>query len=87
MYPARDSAFWASMAATRAPSLVPTVNPDNVAPHSEVSQAAIWHLVVSHPELKGAANEMGVCHFMTRRAVFLDRNGVLNRALLRKGLP
>jgi D-glycero-D-manno-heptose 1,7-bisphosphate phosphatase len=30
---------------------------------------------------------MGNGHFMMRRAVFLDRDGVLNRALVRKGLP
>jgi D-sedoheptulose 7-phosphate isomerase len=32
--------------------IVPTVNPDNVTPHSEAFQAVIWHLLVSHPELK-----------------------------------
>jgi D-sedoheptulose 7-phosphate isomerase len=32
--------------------IVPTVNPVNVTPHSEAFQAVIWHLLVSHPELK-----------------------------------
>ena len=32
--------------------IVPTVNPDAVTPHSEVFQAVIWHLLVSHPALK-----------------------------------
>ena len=32
--------------------IVPTVNPDNVTPHSEAFQAVIWHLLVSHPKLK-----------------------------------
>jgi D-sedoheptulose 7-phosphate isomerase len=32
--------------------IVPTVNPNNVTPHSEAFQAVIWHLFVSHPELK-----------------------------------
>jgi len=32
--------------------IVPTVNPNNVTPHSEAFQAAIWHLFVSHPDLK-----------------------------------
>jgi len=32
--------------------IVPTVNPDNVTPHSEAFQAVVWHLFVSHPALK-----------------------------------
>ena len=32
--------------------VVPTVNPDNVTPHSEAFQAVVWHLLVSHPALK-----------------------------------
>jgi D-sedoheptulose 7-phosphate isomerase len=32
--------------------IVPTVNPDNVTPHSEAFQAVVWHLLVSHPKLK-----------------------------------
>jgi D-sedoheptulose 7-phosphate isomerase len=32
--------------------VVPTVNPDNVTPHSEAIQAVVWHLLVSHPSLK-----------------------------------
>jgi len=32
--------------------IVPTVNPENVTPHSEAFQAVIWHLLVSHPALK-----------------------------------
>ena len=32
--------------------IVPTVNPDNITPHSEAFQAVIWHLLVSHPTLK-----------------------------------
>jgi D-sedoheptulose 7-phosphate isomerase len=32
--------------------IVPTVNDDNVTPHSEAFQAVIWHLLVSHPKLK-----------------------------------
>ena len=33
--------------------VVPTVNPNTVTPHSESFQTAIWHLMVSHPKLKG----------------------------------
>jgi len=32
--------------------IVPTVNPGNVTPHSEAFQAVVWHLFVSHPDLK-----------------------------------
>ena len=32
--------------------IVPTVNPTTVTPHSEAFQAVIWHLLVSHPQLK-----------------------------------
>ena len=32
--------------------IVPTVNPGNVTPHSEAFQAVLWHLFVSHPDLK-----------------------------------
>lgn len=32
--------------------LIPTVNPNSVTPHSESFQAVVWHLLVSHPDLK-----------------------------------
>lgn len=32
--------------------IVPTVNPDNITPHSEAFQAVVWHLLVSHPAVK-----------------------------------
>jgi D-sedoheptulose 7-phosphate isomerase len=32
--------------------IVPTVNQNNITPHSESFQAVIWHLFVSHPDLK-----------------------------------
>jgi D-sedoheptulose 7-phosphate isomerase len=32
--------------------IVPTVNANTVTPHSESFQVIIWHLMVSHPELK-----------------------------------
>lgn len=32
--------------------IVPTVNPANITPHSEAFQGVIWHLFVSHPDLK-----------------------------------
>jgi D-sedoheptulose 7-phosphate isomerase len=32
--------------------IVPTVNASNITPHSEAFQAVVWHLFVSHPDLK-----------------------------------
>lgn len=36
--------------------LIPTISADTVTPHTEAFQAVVWHLVVSHPDLK--TNEM-----------------------------
>ncbi len=46
----RDGGYTAEVA--NACIIVPTVNPDNVTPHSEAFQAVVWHLLVSHPKLK-----------------------------------
>ena len=46
----RDGGYTAKIA--DACCIVPTVNPQNVTPHSEAFQAVIWHLLVSHPKLK-----------------------------------
>lgn len=46
----RDGGYTATVA--DAVVIVPTVNADNVTPHSEAFQAVIWHLLVSHPSLK-----------------------------------
>ena len=32
--------------------VVPTVNPETVTPHTEAFQVVIWHLIVSHPDMK-----------------------------------
>lgn len=34
--------------------LVPTINSENVTPHSEAMQGVVWHLLVSHPKLKNS---------------------------------
>jgi len=31
---------------------IPVVNPETVTPHSEAFQAVVWHLIVTHPDLK-----------------------------------
>ncbi|QWD13023.1 SIS domain-containing protein [Polynucleobacter paneuropaeus] len=46
----RDGGYTAQVA--DACVIVPTVNSENVTPHSEAFQAVIWHLLVSHPKLK-----------------------------------
>lgn len=46
----RDGGYTAKVA--DACCVVPTVNPETVTPHSEAFQAVIWHLFVSHPNLK-----------------------------------
>ncbi len=48
----RDGGYTAQVA--DACVIVPTVNPENVTPHSEAFQAIVWHLLVSHPTLKAA---------------------------------
>src|SRR6476646_7153836 len=46
----RDGGYTAQVADTCC--IVPTVNSQNVTPHSEAIQAVVWHLLVSHPKLK-----------------------------------
>ena len=46
----RDGGYTAKVA--DACVIIPTVNPENITPHSEAFQGVIWHLLVSHPKLK-----------------------------------
>jgi D-sedoheptulose 7-phosphate isomerase len=46
----KDGGYTATVA--NACVIVPTVNPGNVTPHAEAFQAVLWHLFVSHPDLK-----------------------------------
>lgn len=50
----RDGGFTAQTA--DACVIVPVVNPETITPHTESFQALLWHLLVSHPQLK--TNEM-----------------------------
>jgi len=69
--------------------LIPTVNPAHVTPHAEAFQAVIWHVLVSHPAVKVGQTkwESTAAPGEAIRAVFLDRDGVLNRAVLSNGKP
>jgi len=70
--------------------IVPTVNPNHVTPHTEAFQAVVWHLFVSHPKLKQAQTKwesVAPAQTGTQCAVFLDRDGVINKALRRNGKP
>jgi D-sedoheptulose 7-phosphate isomerase len=46
----RDGGYTAKVA--DACVIVPTVRPERATPHAEAFQAVIWHLLVSHPDLK-----------------------------------
>jgi D-sedoheptulose 7-phosphate isomerase len=82
----RDGGYTATVA--DACVLIPTVNPAHVTPHTEAFQAVIWHLLVSHPAVKTQATKWESMASPGRgRAVFLDRDGVINRTFVRDGKP
>ena len=51
----RDGGYTARMADVCL--IVPTVNQSTVTPHSESFQTVVWHLMVSHPDLKENATK------------------------------
>ncbi len=51
----RDGGYTAQVA--DACVIVPTVNAASVTPHTEATQAVVWHLLVSHPALQGASTK------------------------------
>ena len=68
--------------------IIPTVNPTHVTPHTEAFQAIVWHLLVSHPVVKQQQTKWeSTGAGQLRPAVFLDRDGVINRAVVRDGKP
>jgi D-sedoheptulose 7-phosphate isomerase len=68
--------------------IIPTVNPAHVTPHTEAFQAVVWHLLVSHPAVKQRQTKWeSTASGRLRPAVFLDRDGVINRAVIRDGKP
>jgi len=68
--------------------VIPTVEPQRVTPHTEAFQAVVWHLLVSHPALQQVATKWESLSLLPeRRAIFLDRDGVLNEAIVCDGKP
>jgi len=82
----RDGGYTATVADVCV--LIPTVNPAHTTPHTEAFQAVVWHLLVSHPAVKLQSTKWeSMSPPGKNRAVFLDRDGVINRALVRDGKP
>jgi len=83
----RDGGYTGKMA--DACILIPTVNPVHVTPHAEAFQAVVWHLLVTHPAVKVEQTkwESTAAQRHQQKAVFLDRDGVLNRAVVKNGKP
>ena len=82
----RDGGYTATVADVCV--LIPTVNPAHTTPHAEAFQAVVWHLLVSHPAVMLQATKWeSMTPAGNNRAVFLDRDGVINRALVREGKP
>lgn len=48
----RDGGYTAKVA--DACVIIPTVNPTHITPHTEAFHAVVWHLIVSHPDLKAS---------------------------------
>jgi D-sedoheptulose 7-phosphate isomerase len=46
----RDGGYTAEQA--DACIVIPTMSPETVTPHAEAWQAVVWHLIVSHPDMK-----------------------------------
>jgi D-sedoheptulose 7-phosphate isomerase len=82
----RDGGYTAKVA--DACVLIPIVNPAHTTPHTEAFQAVVWHLLVSHPAVKLLSTKWeSMASPAKRRAVFLDRDGVINKAFVRDGKP
>ena len=82
----RDGGYTARVA--DACVVIPPLNPDRITPHTEAFQAVVWHLLVSHPALQKMSTRWeSLTTKKLKRAVFLDRDGVLNEVTVKDGKP
>ena len=81
----RDGGYTGQVADTCV--IVPTVNAENITPHSEAFQAVDLALAGSHPKLKANQTKWESSVSKCDVAIFLDRDGVINRAVVRDGKP
>jgi D-sedoheptulose 7-phosphate isomerase len=82
----RDGGYTATVA--DACVLIPVVNPTHITPHTEAFQAVVWHLLVSHPAVKTQPTKWeSMTPAKKHPAVFLDRDGVINKGFIREGKP
>jgi D-sedoheptulose 7-phosphate isomerase len=81
----RDGGYTATVA--DACVLIPVVNAAHITPHTEAFQAVVWHLLVSHPAVKMQSTKWESMASPRQLAVFLDRDGVINRAFVHDGKP
>src|SRR5207248_4639375 len=81
----RDGGYTARVA--DACVVIPTVQASRITPHTEAFQSVVWHLLVSHPALQQAPTKWESLGSHSGRAIFLDRDGVLNQAIVRNGKP
>jgi D-sedoheptulose 7-phosphate isomerase len=71
-------------------SIVPTINPETVTPHTEARSAGDLAPARQSPATQDRANQVGsdiLTSSSASTAVFLDRDGVLNEAIVRNGKP
>ena len=80
----RDGGYTAKVA--DACVIVPTVSPSTVTPHTEAFQAVVLAPAGVAPVAAESGGQVGIDPLMAR-AVFLDRDGVLNRTEMRGGAP
>jgi len=81
----RDGGYTAKVA--DACVVVPTVNAAHVTPHTEAFQAVVWHLFGFASQAESSQHQVGRPAMTERAALFLDRDGVVCRALVRSGKP
>ena len=62
--------------------VIPVKNQKLLTPFSEAYQALIWHLLVSHPELKEKETKWESV-IEKNKAFFFDRDGIFNKSIVK----